>query len=61
MSSGSYSGLAIQDPVLICRLLPLTGAPALVTDRLTGLVNVRDVVRELLTTGIQKSRDLKVR
>ena len=31
------------------RLLPLTGAPALVADRLSQLASVRDDVRELLT------------
>ncbi len=37
-----------QPATRVDRLLPLTGAPALVADRLTKLANVRDVVRELL-------------
>jgi hypothetical protein len=36
------------------RLLPLTGAPAPVADRLTELANVREVVRELLTLSKQR-------
>jgi hypothetical protein len=35
-------------------LLPLTGAYALVADRLTKLANVREVVRELLTLSEQR-------
>ena len=36
------------------RLLPLTGAPASVADRLTDLVSVREVVRELLILSKQR-------
>jgi hypothetical protein len=36
------------------RLLSLTGAPALVADRLTKLANVREVVHELLTLSKQR-------
>jgi hypothetical protein len=36
------------------RLLPLIGAQAYVTDRLTELVSVRDVVRELLALSKQR-------
>ena len=36
------------------RLLPLTGAPAPVADRLTELASVRDVVRDLLTLSKQR-------
>ena len=36
------------------RLLPLTGAPAFVADRLTELANVREVVHELLTISKQR-------
>ena len=36
------------------RLVPLTGAPAPVADRLTEMASVRDVVRELLTLSKQR-------
>jgi hypothetical protein len=36
------------------RLLPLSGAPAPVADRLTELANVREVIRELLTLSKQR-------
>ena len=35
-------------------LLPLTGAPVPVADRLTKLANVREVVREILTLSKQR-------
>ena len=35
-------------------MLPLTGAPALVADRLNKLANVREVVRDLLTLSNQR-------
>jgi len=43
-----------QLATLADRLLPLTGAPALVTKRLSELASVRDVVRELLTLSKQR-------
>ena len=43
-----------QRPLLADRLLPLTGAPALVADRLTELASVRDGVRDLLTLSKQR-------
>jgi hypothetical protein len=43
-----------QPSTPVDRLLPLTGAPAPVADRLTKLANVREVVRELLTLSKQR-------
>jgi hypothetical protein len=43
-----------QQATLANKLLPLTGAPALVVERLLKLANVRDVVRELLTLSKQR-------
>jgi hypothetical protein len=42
-----------QPATRVDKLLPLTGAPAPVADRLTELANVREVVRELLTLSKQ--------
>jgi len=43
-----------QPTTHVDRLLPLTGAPAHVVDRLAELTSVRDVVRELLTLSKQR-------
>jgi hypothetical protein len=43
-----------QSATHVDRLLPLTGAPALVVERLSELTNVREVVRELLTLSKQR-------
>ena len=43
-----------QPPTLADRLLPLSGAPAHVVERLTELKSVRGVVRELLTLCKQR-------
>jgi len=43
-----------QPATPVDRLLPLTGALASATDRLTGLASTRDVVRELLTPSKQR-------
>jgi hypothetical protein len=44
----------VQPSSSVDMLLPLTGAPDLVADRLTGLANAREVVRELLTLSKQR-------
>ena len=43
-----------QSTTLADRLLPLTGAPTPIPDRLTKSASVRDVVQELLTHSKQR-------
>jgi len=51
----------LQPTTPASRLLPLTGAPALVADRLIDLASVHDIVRELLTLSKQRMATLSSR
>ena len=50
-----------QQATLIDRLLPLTGAPFFVADRLIDLASIGNVVRELLTLTKQRMAALSSR